>query len=746
MLLRSLTAPLTAIQDFDPSLLPKFARRGIQNVADLLCHYPRKWEDRSIKLPLKNFHHGQVCTEVRVIAHDWIGFGGARTLKVHIEDESCRAALLCFNRPWLKKQLVSGERYRLWGRFTYKYGEIQSSSFEFERISADNEISGFERVAGNPGIAGFGHIYPVYPLTGGLTQAMLHPCVSRALKQYSAELEDELPAEIIERDKLLSKAGAIRAVHFPASWAELEQAKKTLIYEELFYLEIMVGKWALERKGAPSPFRGSVESREENEQRTDYGADSDGLSPLQRRLIERLPFSLTPGQQETVLEINRDMNGAHPMARLLQGDVGSGKTLVSFLAALPAAEDGGQTAIMAPTELLARQHAENASRLLEPLGLRIAFLTGNIKAAGRKELLRNLEAGEIDIVVGTHALFSRDVIYKNLLLVVVDEQHRFGVTQRALIMAKGRPLETRAENQGGPDIRAEKGSQAGRLFTPHLLMMSATPIPRTLALTVFGDMDVSTIRDMPPGRKPVKTHLAKESNENKVYDFVRGELSKGRQAYFVYPLIENGDESDLKDAVSMARRLAKEIFPAFPLALIHSKLDEEEKRRTMENFRKGEIKILAATSVVEVGVDVPNAACMVIEHAERFGLSALHQLRGRVGRGPEQSYCFLVYSDDPGDDGKARLKVMLENSDGFVIAEEDLILRGPGQIAGIEQSGYLPLGLADPVRDAKELVRSRADAFNILETDPGLLLPDHRIIARVLEEAPHFSEAVLYYT
>jgi len=444
--------------------------------------------------------------------------------------------------------------------------------------------------------------------------------------------------------------------------------------------------------------------------------------------LANLPFRLTPGQREAIGEINADMalksaaGGGFSMSRLLQGDVGSGKTLVSFLAALRAVDDGAQAALMAPTELLARQHAESAARLLEPLGLKIAFLTGNIKSSGRKELLRNLAKGEIDIAVGTHALFSRDVEYKNLRLVVVDEQHRFGVMQRSLIVGKG------SDGHGGP---------------PHLLMMSATPIPRTLALTVFGDMDVSVIRDLPPGRKPVKTHLAKESSEERVYDFARRLLEAGSQAYFVYPLIESGDERNLKDAASMAERLAKKVFPGFAVALAHSRLDEEEKRRTMERFRSGEIKVLVATSVVEVGVDVPNAACMVIEHAERFGLSALHQLRGRVGRGKEQAYCFLVYSDELTDDGKARLKVMLESADGFAIAEEDLRLRGPGQIAGTEQSGYFSLGIADPIRDIKALEKARADAFFILENDPGLVLEGHRIIARVLEEAPPFSAAML---
>ncbi len=706
MLLRSLTAPLLSIRGIGPALLPKFARLEMRDIAGLLCHYPRDWEDRSVKVPLKDFHRARVCAEVTVVAHNWTGFGRMRTLKIYVKDDTASAALLCFNRPWLEKQLVTGGRYWLTGRFSYskKYGEIQCGSFDFEPADGD-DVSG---------AGGFGGFQPVYSLSAGLTQAALRRFVERALDQYAAEIEDELPQEIIQREKLLPKSRALRAIHFPASAAELKEARRSIIYEELFYLEIMVGRRALERRRTAG---GAVAARETAELR----------SPLQRRLLERLPFSLTAGQEEAADEINRDMSGSYPMARLLQGDVGSGKTLVSFLAALRAVEDGGQAAIMAPTELLARQHAENAARLLEPLGLRIAFLTGNIKAAGRKELLRNLAAGDVDIVVGTHALFSRDVTYKNLRLVVVDEQHRFGVTQRALIMAKG-------------------GSRV-----PHLLMMSATPIPRTLALTVFGDMDVSIIRDMPPGRKPVRTHLARESNEAKVYDFVRGQLAAGHQAYFVYPLIENDGELDLKDAVSMAERLSREVFPDFPAALIHSKLDEEEKRRTMEKFRKGEIKILAATSVVEVGVDVPNATCMVIEHAERFGLSALHQLRGRVGRGADQSYCFLVYSDEPEtgekmpggggsaaarrNDGLARLNVMFKNSDGFIIAEEDLKLRGPGQIAGIEQSGYLSLGLANPVRDAKELVRCRDDAFGILESDPDLLLEDHRIIARVLEES-----------
>ncbi|MDR1108079.1 MAG: ATP-dependent DNA helicase RecG [Spirochaetaceae bacterium] len=711
MFLRELTAAIDHLRGAGPKSSHTLARLGITSVADLLCHYPRDWEDRSRKIPLADYaKFPAVCTVVRVLAHDWFGFGRKKTLKVHVEDQSARAVLVCFNRPFMEKQLIVGNYYFLWGRFSYKYGDLQSTEFEIE--APEEATAGPGEPAGWPQNRNFGRILPVYPLSAGITQGLLRRLIAVALDQYAAPLEDELPPGIIAREGFLPKAQAIRAIHFPDSPRELELARKTLIYEELFYLEVLVGKRARERR------TGAEVRRREAEGLRVTGE----FSPLQQRLLDRLPFPLTPGQREVIAEINRDMSGPFPMGRLLQGDVGSGKTLVSFLAALAVVEAGGQAALLAPTELLARQHAENAGALLEPLGVRPAFLTGNLRAAGRSHLLKALAAGEIDLVIGTHALFSRDVLYKKLRLVVVDEQHRFGVIQRSQIMAKG----TSSSSPGTPD----------------LLMMSATPIPRTLALTVFGDLEVSVIRDLPPGRQPVKTHLARESNEERVYDFVRKELAAGRQAYFVYPLIEVNEKRDLKDAVSMAERLGREVFPEYPTALLHSRLDEEEKRRIMDGFRRGNIRVLAATSVVEVGVDVPNAACMVVEHAERFGLSALHQLRGRVGRGPEQAYCFLVYSDELTEDGKTRLKVMLENADGFVIAEEDLKLRGPGQIAGLEQSGYLSLGVADPLRDAAELERARHDAFTLLEEDPGLLHPDHLRVAAVLDRASPFSKVV----
>ena len=698
MFLRELTESAASIRGAGQKTAGLLAAAGIHSVAALLARYPRAWEDRARAAPLGDWARGPVSTTVSVIAHDWFGCGAAKTLKIHVEDESARAVLVCFNRPFLKNQLVVGKRCRLWGRFGYRYGELQSSAFETEPENAA------------PGIV------PVYPLSAGLSQQLLRRLTREALRQYGG-VEDEIPAAVAASRGLLPKAAALRAIHFPENMEELEKARQTLIYEELFYLETVVARRVLARKKRPDTAE----------------IPRPVFSPLQKRLLDRLPFRLTPGQEQAAAEINADMTSSRAMARLLQGDVGSGKTLVAFLAAMRAVDEGGQAAVMAPTELLARQHAETAARLLEPLGIRPAYLAGNLRAANRARLLKALAAGEIDIALGTHALFSKDTVYRKLRLVVVDEQHRFGVVQRQAILSKG-----------------ESSLEGGE---PHLLMMSATPIPRTLALTVFGDLDVSVIADLPLGRKPVKTHLAKESGAGRVYDFVRGELRAGRQAYFVYPLIgENEDEeAKIASASVMAETLARKIFPGHSAALVHSRLDDEQKRKAMEAFRAGEEQILAATSVVEVGVDVPNASCMVIHHAERFGLSALHQLRGRVGRGGEQAYCFLIYSETEAEngerrpalteEGKQRLKVMLENNDGFVIAEEDLKLRGPGQIAGIEQSGYLSLGIADPVRDADALLAAREDAFAVLGNDPDLLLPENRRVAEVLERAPPFSEA-----
>jgi ATP-dependent DNA helicase RecG len=424
--------------------------------------------------------------------------------------------------------------------------------------------------------------------------------------------------------------------------------------------------------------------------------------------MDRLPFELTGDQLRVLEEIQTDLFAPHPAARLLQGEVGSGKTLVALAAALWVIEAGEQAALMVPTELLARQHGDNAARLLEPLGVRVAFLSGSVQGTSRRLLLASLAAGDIDLLIGTHALFSKDVLYRRLGLVIVDEQQRFGVAQRQALLAKG--------------------------DHPDLLLMSATPIPRTLALSVFGQLDVSEIRMLPRGRKAVITHLTRQGNEAKVYERVRREIALGGQAYFVYPLIEESSALDLKNAERMFQKLKRGIFADLRLALIHSRVEEEQKIRVMQEFAGGGIDILVATSVLEVGVDVPQASCMVIEHAERFGLSSLHQLRGRVGRGQRQSYAFLIYGKNLTESGVARLKAIMSSTDGFQIAEEDLKIRGPGEFLGQKQSGFVRFGIADLLSDWDLFLLAREDAREILSRDAELLSPPHRALRALIAE------------
>jgi ATP-dependent DNA helicase RecG len=688
MFLRELTQSLSTLKGAGPSVCAKLARMGLHTVADLLLHVPRGYEDRSRAIPFRETLSTGMANTVGVVAeHEWFGYGRMKTLKLLVDDGTARAALVCFNRPFLAERHPVGSRVRVTGRFSLRYNELQSSSFEVEYAA---EGQGPE--------AG---VLPVYPLTEGLAQGTVRKLVSRALSEYGRRVEDELPLSVRAARDLPAKAEALVKLHGPAAVSDSEEARRALAYEELFYLQIMVRRRAHARAERPA------------DRSTSGPSDR---ADLRSRLLERLPFRLTPDQQAVVAEIVRDMEAPRPMARLLQGDVGSGKTLVAFLAALKAIESGGQAALMAPTELLARQHAQTAARLLEPLGVRLAFLTGNLKDASRRPLLEALKTGEVDLVLGTHALFSDDVAYRRLALAIVDEQHRFGVLQRLALSSKG--------------------------GTPDLLMMTATPIPRTLALTVYGDLEVSTIRTMPPGRKTIVTHLARHGNETKVYEFIRREMAAGRQAYFVYPLIEGADGNELKDAQGMAALLREKVYPGVSGGLIHSRIPDDEKRATMEAFTRGELRYLVATSVVEVGVDVANATCMVVEHAERFGLAALHQLRGRVGRGEAQSYCFLVYSKELTEEGKRRLMAMKETSDGFALAEEDLRIRGPGEITGTAQSGSLRLLFADPARDSGLLEQARRDASAIVEEDPGFLLPEHRVLREVLERASPFPAEV----
>ena len=687
MFLRELTEPAASLKGVGKVSSATLAAAGIKTIANLLMHKPRGYEDRQAVVSLTEAgSRGAANTVVTVVAHEYIGGGRNTTLKIIVEDDTARAALVCFGRNFLRTALAPGKKFFLYGHFAYRFGELQASAFETEPYGASPVT--------------FGRILPVYPLLGNLTQGFFRKVIGNALDLHAGKLENEVPEEIRKEHSLMPKKEAITFLHFPKNRGDAERADKTLKFEELFYLQLTMKRRALKVKANTREVRVCT-------------------GKLVEKLLSRLPFSLTPDQQKVVDEIKTDLQGNAPMLRLLQGDVGCGKTLVALLSALYTIEVGEQVAIMAPTELLARQHAESAARMLEPLGIRIALLSGVVSQKARKQLLSALAHGEIDILFGTHALFSKDVQYKKLRLVIVDEQHRFGVLQRLALAEKGNSFET---------------------APPDLLLMTATPIPRSLALTVFGDLDVSTIKTMPPGRKPVETHLARIGNEKKVYEWVRREVETGRQAYFVYPLIEQSEKVALKDAESMFHDLKTHVFPGLRLALLHSRVPEEEKRSTMVSFFDGEVDILVATSVIEVGVNVPNATCMVIEHAERFGLPALHQLRGRVGRAGYQSYAFLIYGEGLTDDGRNRLKAMKETTDGFRIAEKDLEIRGPGELVGIRQSGSMNLVFADIVHDIDLLKNARGDVERILSFDPGLIEQENRMVRAVLHRAPPFSE------
>ena len=818
---------ITTLPGVGPAAAKLFAKLNVFSVADLLTLYPKQYDDRTKRIGLSAFRSSKVHCAAIVVSHEWFGYGRMKTLKLIICDGEAEAELVAFNRPFLEKQFSVGTIISVTGAFDIKYGKLQSTSFEIIKLSESGDLSDYENT-----MLPDSRVLPVYPLTEGLNQKNVRKTILAALREYSAGIENELPDYIMEKHKLLSKRDAIRAVHAPESLLQAEEARRTLIYEELFHFQCVIAKRAWEHRGAvpdaslslspfesteergaksgsgKSPAAGTDESGAANGRSQGTVAQSgahdgtdggvydatrqifiDSLSPLQRALYDRLPFRLTLDQMNVVMEMDDDLDrgyrerelvandeknaqaeraeNASPehtdggktgikteraenerppvftMARLLQGDVGSGKTLAAFFACLRVISWKGQCAFMAPTELLARQHAENASRMLAPLGIRVAFLTGNVKASGRAELLKQLKAGNIDIVIGTHALFSEAVQYNDLELAVIDEQHRFGVLQRQAIIEKGRKI---------------AGTSS---YTLHLLMMSATPIPQTLALTAFGDLDVSLLRTQPEGRKAVKTYLVREGNEANAYEAVRKELKAGHQAYFVYPAIEgdgrqtdgedeNGDNREsveaaharskaeaagakrtrnaqfpllyakekaaAKAAEEMFAFLSERVYPEFSCALIHSRVDEDEQVRILRDFQKGRIQVLAATTVIEVGVDVPNATCIVIEQADRFGLAQLHQLRGRVGRGNAQSYCFLIYGKNITETGIERMKVLRESTDGFFIAEQDLKLRGPGEVTGTAQSGDLELGIADIRRDGKILVEARKDAFEYMRS------------------------------
>jgi len=685
--LRNLTEKVSTLKGVGPSASTAYALLGVETKSDLLGLAPRSWEDRSVIRPLDSAGEDQCAnTKVQVLRHQF--FGGRsfskRILKIIVRDcegSKHSLSLLCFGRNFLEKTIIVGRFYYFYGVVSRRNGELQSTQFEL--VPAPEE--------GYP--PQFGKILPIYPLRDTLTQRIIRRDVETVLTSVPL-FHDELPQSLISRLQLESLDKAIRNWHFPLCWEEHEQARKTLAFNELFYLQMLTRR-----------------SKTRNTQ--PKGPSIPALIEL--KFIESLPFCLTEDQLSSLKEIRKDLDSKEPMNRLLQGDVGSGKTLVAWISALHVLSMNKQVAFMAPTELLARQHANLAAKILGPLGVRLAFLTASVKGKERTLLLQALKEGEIDIIIGTHSLFSKEVEFKNLGYVIIDEQQRFGVEQRLALTNKAE--------------------------VPDLLLMTATPIPRTLSLTVFGSLNVSTLRTMPPGRKNVITHLVSEQSRQRMYDAIAVEFTRGHQAYFVYPRIDDKGQSDLRDVTNMFEYL-KNQYPEVPSALMHSKLDEQEKVDILDKFQKGELKYLVSTSVVEVGIDIPNATCMVIEHADRFGLAALHQLRGRVGRSTIQSYCFLVFGKTLSDEARARLKVMKEINDGFYIAEQDLLIRGPGEIAGTKQSGYLKLQYASLANDLPLIEIARDEVERILSDDPGLLKEENSIIRRTLSDSPPFSNIV----
>ena len=747
MHISELNNSISTLPGIGPSKQALFSRLNIFTIADLLQFYPRDYEDRTQKSTIAQSMQnqtGKVHTIAQIVGHEWFGYGKMKTLKLIASDGSGLVELVAFNRPFMEKTHPVGQIAALTAKCEIKYGKYQSTSFELEKISDGGELSAFEGIA-----VPNSKVFPIYPLTEGLTNKILTKTIQAAFKQFSLGLENDLPAQIIEKRHLLSKKDAIRQIHFPKTLSEAIGARNSLVFEELFLFQKTLAERAIAHRGKLP--RIEVDTAESSQKQVSEEEFAANLSTRQKNLLARLPYKLTPDQMSVIALMNEDIDrnygfgdfkGHGPlgegvaenaaggcsegetspfphfsMRTLLQGDVGSGKTLVSFFAALRVIDYGGQVALMAPTELLARQHAENAAKQLEAVGVSVAYLTGNIKTKGRDNLLAALKKGDINLVIGTHALFSKNVQYHDLALAIIDEQHRFGVMQRSAILDKGRTSVVATDKYAQPPFRE-----------PNLLMMSATPIPQTLALTVFGDLDVRTIHTMPQGRKQIVTYLSKAGNERNAYEAVRKELNAGHQAYFVYPAIEGNLDSgefgsdsfgkqSLKSAEESFNFLQTQVYPNYKCALIHSKIDEESQNQILQDFRENKIQVLVATTVVEVGVDVPNATCMVIEQADRFGLAALHQLRGRVGRGNAQSYCFLIYRSNITENGIARMKALHETTDGFKIAEEDLRLRGPGEITGTAQSGDLEFKIANLARDEKIMKEARIEAFSMLSQE-----------------------------
>ncbi len=664
--------PITELSGIGPSRAQALGGLGIETVGDLLRHYPARYEDRRRVVKLAELVHGQMAVvRVEVAGKGRVHRRGRRgTSRLPVTDGTAQAELVWYNQPYRVQNHAPGDGLLAVGTARVDGGKITVSVSECES-------------AANGDGPHAGRIVPVYPLTDGVSQRMLRGLAAQALRRCPGVPPDPIPEALRARRALIDQREAIEAIHFPTGDAAQQQARRRIAYQELFMLQIGL---ALRRLLVKSPVAGRA---------------LNGPGAIDR-LVQALPFEPTGAQTRVMDEIAADLADDPPAHRLIHGDVGSGKTVVAAAAVMIAARSGAQAALMAPTELLAEQHFETLNGLLGPLGLRLGLLTGSLPAAERSAMREALAAGEIDCAIGTHALFSEGVDFRDLALVLIDEQHRFGVRQRARLADKGK--------------------------RPNLLVMSATPIPRTLALTAYGDFDVSTIDELPPGRKRPDTQLLPGGERGHAWEFVAEQLAEGRQAYVVCPAIEESDELNIAAAEATFDELAHGPLRDWRVGLIHGRMDTAGRRDVMACFRDGEIDVLVATSLIEVGVDVPNASVMVIESAERFGLAQLHQLRGRVSRSGHQPYCLLV-PGPCGPDAFDRLAVLARTHDGFEIAEEDLRRRGPGELEGAAQSGFDALRLGGMLADTVTLAAAREDAFELIDADPQLAADDNQELA-----------------
>ena len=680
-----LATPLQYLKGVGPRRAADLAHVGLLTLDDFLHRFPVRYEDRSRLRAVASLKPGEPASmSGRVLSCGLRSTRrpGFKIFEALIGDPTGALRAVWLNQPFLRDVFAAGQHVVLFGPVEARgQGGLQITNPQYEILDEDDRET-----------IHTGRIVPVYEKAGSVTPKIQRRLVYDALQRLPEDLPDHVPAAIRLRLCLPSRRAALMAAHFPPADAPIEDlnrfatpAQRFLIFEEAFLFH--VGMLARRRAAAEEPKPAEV--------RVD-----DRIRAAARRV---LPFKLTMGQKQSLKEIVEDLQRSHPMNRLLQGDVGAGKTIVALLAALVAMENGLQVAFMAPTEILAEQHFLNISRLLQASRHRVALLTGATATAARRRQFADVESGSVHLVVGTHALVQGDVRFRQLGLVIIDEQHRFGVLQRATLRAKG--------------------------LHPDVLVMTATPIPRTLALTLYGDLDVSVIKDLPPGRLPVKTVVRPDARRDEVHRFVTEQIEAGRQAYIIYPLVEESDKIDLKAATEMADHLAQDVFPAFRVGLLHGRMKPDGKERVMAAFAGGELDVLVSTTVVEVGVDVPNANVMVVEHAERFGLSQLHQLRGRVGRDQRQAFCFLLYQAPLSDEARGRLKALTETTDGFEIAERDLALRGPGDFFGTRQAGMPTFRSIDLLRDRELLDLAGREAGAWLDSER----PSPAMLTRMLQ-------------